>query len=323
MKLSQLRQEAADHLKENGKSFSKMVFIHSAIAAGISFLLLLINWLTQHIGFGDSICNIDGQILLTTIQVMLQLISILAIPFWSAGLVFCAFKTIQGENYSLLTLTEGFRCWGPICSSLLIQGLNYSLFSMLSSFAASAFLSTIPLSPSLQEAFLTFAEEPVFPPPENVQIFLYVYMAVYLIGLLVLLIPRLYLHRLIPYRIMDGNEVCNGLQAVLYSRILMKGNRRKLLLLDLSFWWYYLLEVCIGAICVGNVILATLGVSLPVGEDIAFWLFPLAALVLRLILHYCAKPKLAITYAVFFRNILSEKLPKPEPPKPKRMPWKY
>lgn len=323
MTLAQIRREAADHLKKNKKDFSKLVLIHSAIVAGISLLLILTGWLTQHAEFGSGIGSVENQILLNTIHIMLQFVAMIAIPFWGAGLSFCALRTLQGKDNSLLALTEGFRCWSSIGSSLLIQGLNYSFLSILSSFAASAFLSTIPLPPSFQETFLAYAEEPVFPPPDNILIFLNAYIVIYFIGLLILLIPRLYLHRLAPYKIMDGNEVCNGLQAVLYSRILMKGKRRQLFLLDLRFWWFYLLELCICAISIGDVILATLGVALPVGSDITFWLFPIVALLLRLVLHYCAKPKLEITYAVFFRSILDESFTAPEPPKPKRMPWKY
>ena len=144
MKLAQLHREAADHLKTNKKSFSKLVLIHSAIAVGVSFLLLPITWLAQNAGSDSSIGSIENQILLTTLQWMLQFVAVLGIPFWNAGLCFCALRTLQGKDNSPHTLLEGFRCWSPIGSSLLIQGLNYCLLSMLSSFAASALLSTIP-----------------------------------------------------------------------------------------------------------------------------------------------------------------------------------
>jgi uncharacterized membrane protein len=323
MKLAQLHREATDHLKTNKKSFSKLVLIHSAIAVGVTFLLIPITWLAQNAGSDSSIGSAENQILLTTLQWMLQFVAVLGIPFWNAGLSFCALRTLQGKDNSSHTLLEGFRCWSPIGTSLLIQGLNYWLLTMINSLIPSAFLSTIPLPLSFQEALLAYAEKPVFPPPDNILLFFKVYFVIYCICLPILLVPRLYLHRLIPYKIMDGDEACNGLQAVLYSRILMKGKRRKLLLLDLSFWWFYLLEMCISGIAMADVILAAMGIALPIGSEITFWLFPVVALLLRLVLYYLAKPKLAITYALFFRKIMDAPPTEPKPPKPKRMPWKY
>lgn len=323
MSFSQLRREASDQLKENRKDFSKVVLIHSAVTAGISFVVILFTWLTQHTGSDHGISSVDQQILLTTVQVMLQLISTVALPFWNAGLILCALRTVRGERNTALTLTEGFRRWSVIASALLIQGVNYFALSMLSSLASSTFLSTIPLPPAFQEAILDYAEAPVYPPPDNIMIFLNIYMAVNLVSLLILLIPRLYLHRLVPYKIMDSDEPCNGLQAVMYSRILMKGNRRKLLILDLSFGWFYLLEFAISAVAIGDLLMAALGISLPIGQEITGLLFPIAALLLRLLLHWWAKPKLMITYTLFYKTVLDESSKEPVPPQPKRRPWKY
>jgi hypothetical protein len=173
------------------------------------------------------------------------------------------------------------------------------------------------------QAILDYAEAPVYPPPDNIMIFLNIYMAVNLVSLLILLIPRLYLHRLVPYKIMDSDEPCNGLQAVMYSRILMKGNRRKLFILDLSFGWFYLLEFAISAVAIGDLLMAALGISLPIGQEITGLLFPIAALLLRLLLHWWAKPKLMITYTLFYKTVLDESSKEPVPPQPKRRPWKY
>ena len=312
MKLAQLHREAADHLKTNKKSFSKLVLIHSAIAVGVSFLLLPITWLAQNAGSDSSIGSIENQILLTTLQWMLQFVAVLGIPFWNAGLCFCALRTLQGKDNPPHTLFEGFRCWSPIGSSLLIQGLNYCLLSMLSSFAASALLSTIPLPRSFQEALLAYAENPVFPPPDNILLFFKVYCLVYCICLPILLVPRLYLHRLIPYKIMDGDEACNGLQAVLYSRILMKGKRRKLLLLDLSFWWFYLLQVLCLAVSCADTVLPRLGIMLPVAQEVGYFLFFTAGTVLQGVLLWQYQGQVLTTYCLAYDALTGRTLTESE-----------
>lgn len=322
MNLSQIRQEASRQLRENGDGFGKLVLIHTAVTAGASLLLMLVAWLSQYIAPEGGLSNMGTQTLLSTGQTLLQLVNMIAVPFWDAGLIFCSLRLLRNRSNAPGTLTEGFRRWGPIASSLGIRGLIYFVTSMACSFVSSIFLSVLPLPPSVVEELTAFAEAPALPLSSGVRIFLVLYLVVYSVSLCVLLIPKLYQHRLVIYRIMD-DEPCGGLQAVLHSRILMKGNRRKLFLLDLSFWWFYLLELGITVLSMGDLILAEIEIALPMSAEAAAWVFPIAALVARLVLYWQAKPKLAITYGVFYQKVFDESLKEPEPPQPKRMPWKY
>ena len=104
------------------------------------------------------------------------------------------------------------------------------------------------------------------------------------------------------------DKPCGGLQAVLHSRILMKGHRKELFLLDLSFWWFYLLELGIFILSAGNLLLSAMGIALPLSDAVAAWVFPLIALLAYLALHWLAKPKLEITYALFYRDIYEKGL---------------
>lgn len=322
MNLAHIRQDASRRLSEDGDGFAKLVLIHSAVTAGASLLLMLVNWLSQYMAPEGGLSNMDTQSLLSTGQILLQMIAMIAVPFWDAGLIYCSMQLIQGKRSSADGLTEGFRRWSPIASSLGIRALIYFMVSTACSFAASLFLSALPLPTSIINDVTAFMEAPALPLSSGVRLFLVAYFLIYSIGLCVLLIPRVYLHRQVVYRIMD-NAPCAGLQAVLHSRILMKGHRRKLLLLDLSFWWFYLLELCITVISLGGLLFQDLGIPLPIGPEVAAWVFPIVAFLARLALRYFAKPKLVISYALFYQGVLDESLKEPEPPKPQKMPWKY
>jgi uncharacterized membrane protein len=322
MNLSQIRREADQHLRENGNYFPKLVLIHTIVTAGASLLLMLINWLSQYIAPDGGLSNMGTQDLLSTCQILLQLISMLAVPFWDAGLIYCALRLIQGQRSTSVHLAEGFRRWGPIASSLLIRGLIYYLVCSACLFGSSLILSALPLPSSIISELSAFIEAPNLPLSGSVRIFMVTFAVIYLINLCVLLVPRLYLHRQVVYRIMD-TEPCNGLQAVLHSRILMKGHRRKLLLLDLSFWWFYALDLGISMLSMSNLILEELGIVLPIESESAAWLFPIIALLARIGLYFFAQPKLSVSYGLFYQQAYEDSLKEPEPPAPKKMPWKY
>jgi hypothetical protein len=103
----------------------------------------------------------------------------------------------------------------------------------------------------------------------------------------------------------------------------MKGYRRTLFLLDIRFWWFYLLELLICAVAFGDLILPALGIALPFSALTAGWVFPIVALLARLALYWLAKPRMAVTYALFYQQVCEGGHKEPEPAKPKRMPWTY
>lgn len=322
MNLSQIRQDAARQLRENGDGFAPLVLIHSATTVGVSLLLMLVSWGSQYIAPEGGLSNMGTQMIISTVQTLLQILSMIAVPFWDAGLIFGAMRVLRGRHNTPSTLTEGFRRWGGIGSSLIIRGFVYFITSITCSFASSLVLSALPMPPSVLDELTAFAEAPTLPLTDGVRSFLVIYLVVYIASLCVLLIPKLYLHRQVVYRIMD-DEPCNGLQAVVHSRTLMKGHRRKLFLLDLSYWWFYLLELGISVIAIGDLVLESMGISLPIGAEAAAWIFPIGALLARLVLYYLAKPKIALSYALFYQQICDEGPKEPESRKPKRMPWKY
>ena len=100
MNLSQIRQEAEERLQQDQGHFSQLVFVHTAITAGASLLLMLLSWLSSSINPGGGLSNMDAQNLLSTGQTMLQFAIGILSPIWEAGLIFCALKLIGRQEYT-------------------------------------------------------------------------------------------------------------------------------------------------------------------------------------------------------------------------------
>jgi hypothetical protein len=65
-----------------------------------------------------------------------------------------------------------------------------------------------------------------------------------------------------------------------------------------------------------DILLPLCGISLPLDKDVAFFLFYGLHIVLQLILAYCFKSRVAVTYAAVY-----DALREPEAPKTEQIPW--
>ena len=74
----------------------------------------------------------------------------------------------------------------------------------------------------------------------------------------------------------------------------MRRNRLALFRLDLSFWWYYLAQFLLTALCYGDVILQAMNVSLPFNADVAFFVFYIAALLAQFALFCLFENKVQV-----------------------------
>lgn len=306
MNLSQIRQEAEERLQQDQGHFSHLVFIHTAITAGASLLLMLLSWLSSSINPGGGLSNMDAQNLLSTGQTMLQFAIGILSPIWEAGLIFCALRLITRQEYTNRDLTRGFRRWGAILSSLILRGLIYFGICMACYFASSVLLSFIPIPRSVLGDLEAFLTAPAFPLPTSLYYLMGVFGLIFAVTLCCVLVPRLYLHRLVEYRIMDCDS-CGGMQGIFHSRMLMKGHRKELFFLDLSFWWYYLLEIGVLVLSLGYLFLPGLSMS----TEVAACVFTVISLLAQLALYRFAKPKLAITYAIFYQKVFEESIKQP------------
>jgi uncharacterized membrane protein len=326
MDIRALKIQAQDALHRAQGSPRKTVLIHTAVSLGVSLVLALLSSLLDLvISPGGGLGDMNAQAALSTAKVVLQLAGSVAMPFWSAGLVFAALRWLKGERVGFETLAEGFCRFKPVLSSGLLIGVQYIGRAFVSVYLSAMLLMTTPFAGPAYELAMMLEENPQLD-PSTVQLegMTQMYAAAAVIFALVfcvLSLPVYYRYRMVNYVIMDEENV-GGLKAMLKSRVLTHRRRRQLLRLYLSFWWYYGLELLLSMISMGAILAELFGVALPMGAEAAHWIFQLVAATGHLALRGWVGPKLELTYALCYQQFLEPRLPF-QPREPKAHPWNY
>ena len=103
---------------------------------------------------------------------------------------------------------------------------------------------------------------------------------------------------------------------------MMKRDIFTLFKLDLSFWWFYALEVLIGFVGYADVLLELAGFPLPLGPGARFFLPYILYLILQFGFQLWQKNRVAVTYAQayeFLRHPREEKIQRTSDPQ--KHPW--
>lgn len=328
-----LKIDAAISLRRAGYPPRRLVLMHSAITIGISLLVTLIVQLLQNmIDSTGGLSSLGDQALLSTAQSVLQIAQAVLLPFWAAGLVYMGLRIREERLSGPSDLLEGFRRWKDLLFAGLRMLLQYFLRALIALWSSAQLLLFTPFVMPIWNATQAMSADPDLSVAEALGEY---YMPVtitsaciFAVLFVILSIPVFYRFRLVNYLILD-REPLPSRQAVFASRLLMQGRRVALFKLDLSFWWYYLLEAVSIVLMLGDVILNLLGISLPIDPMLSLWICLLAGSALQLAVQVWARPKVHATYAHFYGHVRKAGPLPPKPPKtstrpaPKNVPWNY
>lgn len=326
MDIRSIKQEANARLQQANRPPRSVFFIHTAIGTGVSLLLALISYILEHsVSSGGGLSGMSTQVALSTAQSVLQLISTLAVPFWSAGLIYAAMGYSRGLQVRNTDLAEGFRRFKPVLSSSLMMALQYIGRGIVSVYLTSALVMATPFATPVYKLILLQEENPQLDllnaNVEGITGFYVATMVIFALVFGVLALPVFYRYRMVNYIIMD-EEQTGGLRAMLLSRVMMRRRRWKLFRLDLSFWWFHGLKLLIVALSMGSLLLELLNVTLPVSQDGLFWICQIAAVAGNLALNSYFGPLVETGYALCYQQFRQQ--PEPEPfRQPKPHPWNY
>lgn len=326
-----LKVDAAISLRSADRPPRKLILIHSGVAAATALLVALIDqlisWRMDAVGGG--LGALDALALLSTVQTVLLVACFAIMPFWAAGLTNVALGIVKGRSIRPKDLLEGFRRSKSLLSSGLMTGAHYLFRGILSTFISTQVLMFTPLAIPLAQAAEKLTDDPTLSAAAvlgdhylPVMIGCFVALAVVFLAMAA---PVFYRYRLISYLILDDGM--GGMQAMFTSRMLMQRRRWELFKLDLSYWWYYLLEVLALAVTVMPLILALVGVDLPMPPAVAFWFFLILGIGIMVTVQIWAKAKIWVTYAQLYEQIRKQGPAGPKHPPmqemPKNVPWNY
>ncbi len=292
--------------------YTRLVLIWAGAAAGLSLAAGLLNYLldTGIAGTG----GLDGmglRGLLSTAQSVLTMAASLLLPFWSLGYLAATLGMARQQPVSERTLLSGFRRFGPGLRLTVLEGLVYGLLCMGVTYLSVMILAMTPLArpvvavmEPMMEALLT---DPSWMPSQAQSMALLeamLPMLLWAMGLCLLVtVPVSYRLRFARLRLMD-DPGCGARAALKTSFYMTKGHCLDLVKLDLGYWWFYLLELLILALSYGDTLLPLLGVSLPFGPELAFWLFYVLALVLQVAVYTVFHNRVSIAYALYYDSLL-------------------
>ena len=101
----------------------------------------------------------------------------------------------------------------------------------------------------------------------------------------------------------DITPAAGALAALRDSRMMTKGNRWNLFRLDLSMWWYYAAVLASAAVAYGDQLLPTLGVTFPLSDTAAYFVFLGVYLAVIFVIYYFLRSRVEVTYALAYDSL--------------------
>ncbi len=309
-----IKSSARQTLFQAGQTPKKLVLLYGAVSGGVFLITFLVNvLLMQQIEHTGGLSGMQTRSILSSIQVILRYASALFMLFWQVGFVHVAMGFAKGQSAQPKSLLEGFRHAGSVVGITLIESLIMMAVGMALTYLSVFIFALTPMSRPMYAVL-----EPLLEQGENVltmdtalidQMMGTLWPAVLLFGILFLIlgVPLLYRFRMSRYCLMDDPSV-RAFGAVRFSVRAMRQNRMKLFKLDLSFWWYYLLQILVLATAYGDLILSNLGISLPLSAEGAYILFYVLYLVLQFGLTVWAATYVQTSYSRFYLELKEESL---------------
>lgn len=310
LKVSELHNQANARL-ENAGNPKRLALIHTAIALGASFLLTLINYLLS-LGIADT-GGLDGvgtRTILSTAQAMLELVVILTLPFWQLGIFYTALRWAKGEAAEFSDLLQGFRRLGSAIGLLILRSILFIALAVIVLNVSTFVFMMTPFADPLTDIYAPLMEQ-ALTPEQLVELLTPELMAsaarasiplLIISGILLVLVavPAFYRIRFADYALMDG-LTCG--KAMVQSFTVTRGSCWQVAKLDLSFWWFYLLQMLSVALCNADLALTYLGVSLPVSGVAATLLFYALGIICQILLLWQFEAKRVTTYALAYRAL--------------------
>ena len=303
-----LKKKAGNRLEGN-KEAKKLVLIYAGILAGSSLVVNAVKYLLDgQISQTGGLQGISTRSLLSTTSTALTIAQMLLVMCLTLGYTAAMLRIARGQYASQSTLKAGVeRVWVLLRTRLLQAAIFIAITLALGFLTVNLYFLT-PFANRLLVTTLPLAEGGTMSAEAMLSLWdtAYTAMLPLLIIYLVLLIPMTWLYsctyRMVDYLLIDRPQL--GAFGVLReSRRMMHGNMKMMFRVDVSFWWYYLLQWLVSCLIYLDILLAIFGVSLPLSPVAYFFAIVLAYLAADFALRYFFSNRIAVTYALFYDSL--------------------
>lgn len=307
---SALCRRADDALSTAPDRARTLILIHAGVIAILALLVSSLDF-TLDTMMDNTTAGLSGmgaRALLSTVQSVLRSIQQVAMPFWNFGYLYATIGLARKQNVTPVDLLMGFKRIPILLLCCLFMMLVLIGVAVAASYASIMLLSLTPLAGDMTEIAQEFIASGASAMDDALAARIteaagpLMIAATIAAGLAVLFIS--YRFRLVFYCALDDPKSGAG-YAMAQGRYLMRGNKKKLFLLDLHFWWYYLAIGLLTVIAYGDLLLPRFGISLPFGDTTGFFLFYIVYLIGQFALSVYCKNRVNVAYALFYEDLKS------------------
>ena len=304
-----LKAAAQDSLAAAPYDPRKLILFHTGITIAVSLIGTILNFiLTKQIESTGGLGGVGLRSILSTVQSALQLLVAVALPFWEAGYCFATMKIAREEEASPDSLLMGFRRFWPLLRVKVAQFLVYGALGLACFFVGYYIFMLTPLSDPLYALLATIDIDATLLQTElvlddaTILALADAYTPMLLICLALFLIAGIFIsyrYRMATYLILDHPEM-RGMETLRMSTYQLRGHMKNLFKLDLSFLWFFVLEVLAAVLAYGDYLLPLFGVQLPMPAEVSYFVFLLLSLACQAGLFIWARNRVDVTYAKFY-----------------------
>lgn len=294
----------------------KVVLAYSGFTILAAVLLTLVsNYLIDQIEGTGGLSNFGIRSILSTAQSVLPILQAVVLMGLEFGYLHAVLRMSRGQYADHTDLKTGFQRLGPILRLNLLQGFRFLGLGFLAFYASMMLYMATPLSEPVAEILMplvteasTSADVMALMDEATLAAATEAMLPLFLIfGILysLLAIPMYYRLRFSVYVLLDDPSG-SAMLAMRKSTQLLRGNKLRLLKLDLSFWWFYLLNLLAPVVSYGDVILPMLGIRLPFSETFGYYLFYGLYLAMLFCIYYFLRNPVEMAYAKAY-DFIAEK----------------
>ena len=290
----------------------KVPLVYAGIFSLLSLAVVVVNHIISlKIDNMTGLANMGSRAIFSTISSVLSMVPTIFIIGWEMGYLTCVLRYARRRYVEPLDLKNGFSRFWPILRAKILMGLVYvglaigcmylSVFIFMSLPISNAFYELmIPLMDSvtvmstaitIDEATLAAASAAMWPA-----------FVIFGVVFLVASLPVFYGFRMVHFCICDNGHR-GALAAMKASRTMMKGHKRELFKLDLSFWWFFLLEGLVSVLCYLDFLLPMAGITLPLPEAVSYYGFYVLSLAGQVLLYWAFLNRVTVSRAIFYDAI--------------------
>lgn len=298
-----LKKKASNRL-QSGNDPKKVVLVYAGIVALSSLVVTVVqDLLDSQISQTGGIQNIGTRSMLTTADTVLTIAQLLLVMCLTLGYTGSMLRIARGQYASPNSLKAGGERIWVLLRTRLLQMLIMTAAAFALCFLVVNVCLLTPLSNRMIAVMGTVSAE-VLLTDDLALMGLYSAMLPLMLIYLVALVPLLWYfsctYRMVDYLLIDRPQL--GAFGVLReSRRMMQGNMKMMLRVDLSFWWYYLLQALVSVLVYLNMVLALFAIGLP--PEVLYWGTVVLYLAADFALRYFFSNKVAVTYALFYDSL--------------------